>query len=122
MVLQRRFRADLFYRLNVFPISVPPLRHRREDIPLLVGHFLRALAPRVNKVVTEIAEEALELLKRQEWPGNVRELQNVIERAVIRSSGPRLEIPIEDLRASSCSSAARTQTHAEAERSHILGV
>jgi formate hydrogenlyase transcriptional activator len=70
------------------------LRQRREDIPLLVGHFLRTLAPRVNKEVTEIAEEALEVLKRWEWPGNVRELQNVIERAVIRSSGPRLEIPI----------------------------
>ena len=122
MVLQRSFRADLFYRLNVFPISIPPLRQRREDIPLLVGHFLRTLAPRVNKDVTDIAEEALDLLKRQEWPGNVRELQNVIERAVIRSSGPRLDIPIEELRASSCSNAAMTQTLAEAERSHILGV
>src|ERR1700730_3088326 len=121
MVLRRRFRADLFYRLNVFPISVPPLRQRREDIPLLVGYFLRTLAPRVNKEVTEIAEEALELLKSQEWPGNVRELQNVIERAVIRSSGPRLEIPIEALSAS-CSNGAMKQTLAEAERSHILGV
>jgi formate hydrogenlyase transcriptional activator len=121
MVLQRRFRADLFYRLNVFPISIPPLRHRREDIPLLVGHFLRSLASRVNKDVTEIPDEALEVLKRWEWPGNVRELQNVIERAVIRSSGPRLEIPTEELRASSCSN-AMTQTLAEAERSHILDV
>src|ERR1700679_1678208 len=103
MVLQRRFRADLFYRLNVFPISIPPLRQRREDIPLLVGHFLRTLAPRVNKEVTEIADEALEVLKRWEWPGNVRELQNVIERAVIRSSGQRLEIPIEELTARACS-------------------
>ncbi len=122
MVLQRSFRADLFYRLNVFPISIPPLRQRREDIPLLVGHFLRTLAPRVNREVTEIAEEALDLLKRQEWPGNVRELQNVIERAVIRSSGPRLEIPIEELSASSCPNAVMTQTLAEAERSHILCV
>jgi len=122
MVLQRRFRADLFYRLNVFPISIPPLRNRREDIPLLVGYFLRSLAPRVNKEVTEIADEALEALKRQEWPGNVRELQNVIERAVIRSSGPRLEIPIEDLRVTSCSNAAMKQTHADAERSYILDV
>jgi formate hydrogenlyase transcriptional activator len=122
MVLQRRFRTDLFYRLNVFPISIPPLRQRREDIPLLVGYFLRTLAPRVNREVTEIAEGALELLKSQEWPGNVRELQNVIERALIRSSGPRLEIPIEELRATSCSTASMTQTLAEAERSHILGV
>ena len=122
MVLERRFRADLFYRLNVFPISIPPLRHRREDIPLLVGHFLRSLAPRMNKDVTEIPHEALEVLKRWEWPGNIRELQNIIERAVIRSSGPRLEIPIEELRVSSCSNAAMTQTLAEAQRSHILGV
>jgi formate hydrogenlyase transcriptional activator len=122
MVLQRRFRADLFYRLNIFPISIPPLRHRREDIPLLVGHFLRALAPRVNKEVTEIADEALEVLKRWEWPGNVRELQNVIERAVIRSSGQRLEIPIDELMARACSKASMTQTLAEAERGIILDV
>jgi formate hydrogenlyase transcriptional activator len=122
MVQQRRFRADLFYRPNVFPIFVPPLRQRREDIPLLVGHFLRTLAPRLNKEVTEVAEEVLHLLKHLEWPGNVRELQNVIERAVILSSGPRLDIPIEELRVSSCWNAAMTQTLAEAERSHILGV
>jgi formate hydrogenlyase transcriptional activator len=122
MVLQRRFRADLFYRLNVFPIPIPPLRNRREDIPLLVGYFLRTLAPRVNKEVTEIADEALEVLKRWEWPGNVRELQNVIERAVIRSSGPRLEIQIEELRVRSVSNAAMTQTLAETERSLILDI
>jgi len=122
MVLQRRFRADLFYRLNVFPISVPPLRQRREDIPLLVGHFLRVLAPRVNKEVTEIAEEVLEFLVRQEWPGNVRELQNVIERAVIRSSGRRLEIPIEELTARACSNSLMSHALAETQRSLILSV
>jgi formate hydrogenlyase transcriptional activator len=122
MVLQRSFRADLFYRLNVFPISIPPLRQRREDIPLLVGYFLRSLAPRVNKEVTDIGDEALDLLKRQEWPGNVRELQNVIERAVILSSGTRLEIPIEELGAISSSNTSMKQTLAEAERDHILGV
>jgi transcriptional regulator with GAF, ATPase, and Fis domain len=122
MVVQRRFRSDLFYRLNVFPISVPPLRQRREDIPLLVAYFLRALGPRVNKEVTEIAEEALEVLKRWEWPGNVRELQNVIERAVIRSSGSRLEISIEELMARTCFNTAMTQTLAETERGLILGV
>jgi formate hydrogenlyase transcriptional activator len=120
MVQQRRFRADLFYRLNVFPISVPPLRQRREDIPLLVGHFLRVLAPRVNKEVTEIAEEVLEFLVRQEWPGNVRELQNVIERAVIRSSGQRLEIPIEELTARACSNSLMSHAMAETQRSLIL--
>jgi formate hydrogenlyase transcriptional activator len=122
MVLQRRFRADLFYRLNVFPISVPPLRHRREDIPRLVGHFLRTLAPRVNKEVTEIAEEALDFLIRQEWPGNVRELQNVIERAVIRSSGQRLEIPFEELPARPCSNSLMSYTLDETQRRLILSV
>jgi transcriptional regulator with GAF, ATPase, and Fis domain len=122
MVRQRRFRADLLYRLNVFPISVPPLRQRREDIPLLVGHFLRTLAPRVNKEVTEIAEEVLEFLMRQEWPGNVRELQNVIERAVIQSSGQRLEIAIEEFSAHPCSNAVMTNTLAETQRNLILGV
>src|SRR5580692_9348376 len=116
MCLQRRFRADLFYRLNVFPISIPPLRQRREDIPLLVGHFLRILAPRVNKEVPEIEDEALEFLVRQEWPGNVRELQNVIERAVIRSSGQRLEIPIEKLTARACSNSLMSHTLAETQR------
>jgi formate hydrogenlyase transcriptional activator len=122
MVLQRRFRADLFYRLDVFPITIPPLRNRREDIPLLVGYFLRSLAPRVNKEITEIADEAMEVLKRWEWPGNVRELQNVIERAVIRSSGTRLEIHMEELRARLVSNVAMTQTLAETERSLILNV
>jgi transcriptional regulator with GAF, ATPase, and Fis domain len=119
MVLQHRFRADLFYRLNVFPIAVPPLRDRRDDIPLLIGQFIRTLAPRVNKEVCEITEEALEYLTQHTWPGNVRELQNFVERALILSSGRRLEIPIEELRASA--SCAMTQTLAE-ERHHIPGV
>ena len=122
MVLERHFRADLFYRLNVFPIPIPPLRDRRDDIPLLTKHFLRTLASRMNKEVCEIAEEALEHLKHYDWPGNVRELQNLIERAVICSFGPRLEIPREEFRASSRSNSAMTQTHADAERSHILSV
>jgi formate hydrogenlyase transcriptional activator len=122
MVLERHFRADLFYRLNVFPIPIPPLRDRRDDIPVLTKHFVRTLASRMNKEVYEIAEEALEHLKHYDWPGNVRELQNFIERAVIRSCGPRLEIPPEEFRASSRSNSAMTQTLAEAERSHILSV
>jgi len=122
MVLERRFRADLFYRLNVYSILIPPLRDRRDDIPLLATLFIRMLAPRMNKEVREIAEEALERLKRHDWPGNVRELRNFIERAVIHSSGPRLEIPPEEFRAASDARAATTQTLADAERSHILGV
>jgi formate hydrogenlyase transcriptional activator len=122
MVLERRFRADLFYRLNVYAIQIPPLRDRRDDIPLLTALFIRMLAPRMNKEVREIAEEALERLKRHDWPGNVRELRNFIERAVIHSSGPRLEIPPEEFDAGSDAKAATTQTLADAERSHILSV
>ena len=122
MVLERRFRADLFYRLNVYSILIPPLRDRRDDIPLLARLFLHMLAPRMNKEVREIAEETLERLKRHDWPGNVRELRNLIERAVIHSSGPKLEIPPEEFRAGSDAKAATTQTLADAERSHILSV
>jgi formate hydrogenlyase transcriptional activator len=122
MVVERRFRADLFYRLNVYSILIPPLRDRRDDIPLLATLFIRMLASRMNKEVREIAEEALELLKRHNWPGNVRELRNFIERALIHSSGPRLEIPPEEFDAGSDSKAVTTQTLAEAERCHILSV
>jgi formate hydrogenlyase transcriptional activator len=122
MVLKHRFRADLFYRLNVFPIAIPPLRCRRDDIPLLIGHFIRTLTPQMNKEVCEIAEEALEYLKQHTWPGNVRELQNFVERALILSSGQRLAMPIEVLRTSLHSSSATTPTLAEVERNHILDV
>src|ERR1700739_2708720 len=122
MVLEHRFRADLFYRLNVYFIVISPRRDRRDDSPVLTTLFSRMLAPRMNKEVREIAEEALERLKRHDWPGNVRELRNFIERAVIHSSGPRLEIPPEEFRAGSDPKAASTQTLADAERSHILSV
>jgi formate hydrogenlyase transcriptional activator len=122
MVLERQFRADLFYRLNVYSILIPPLRDRRDDIRLLTTQFIRMLAPRMNKDVREIAEEALERLKRHDWPGNVRELRNVIERAVIHSSGPRLEILPEEFDVARVAKTAPTQTLADAERSHILSV
>jgi formate hydrogenlyase transcriptional activator len=122
LVQQRRFRSDLYYRLNVFPIFIPPLRERPEDIPLLVEYFLRRLASRVNKEVTEVTQKDLEVLKCHAWPGNVRELQNVIERAMIRSSGPRLEIHVEELRASTGRGVAMRQTLADAERNCILDV
>ena len=78
-----RFRRDLFYRLNVFPIRVPALRERREDIPLLVDHFIRRFAERQHKPVPRLAEGVLERLLEYSWPGNIRELQNVVERAII---------------------------------------
>jgi transcriptional regulator with GAF, ATPase, and Fis domain len=83
MILDKKFRNDLYYRLNVFPISIPPLRERPEDIPLLVWHFLRQFAQKMNKTIATISPETMQALTRYTWPGNVRELQNVIERAVI---------------------------------------
>ena len=83
MISEKQFRSDLYYRLNVFPISVPPLRERREDIPMLVRHFAGNFAQRMSKVIDEVSAETIDALMRYEWPGNIRELQNVIERAVI---------------------------------------
>lgn len=88
-----RFRSDLFYRLNVFPIYVPPLRERREDIPLLAGHFLRIHAKKTGRTFQAIPEEEMRKLMEYEWPGNVRELENVIERGVILSNGPYFRVP-----------------------------
>jgi len=92
MLEQQKFRSDLFYRLNVFPLRVPPLRERLEDIPLLARHFVQALARRMNKRIETIPSETLSILSEYQWPGNIRELQNVIERAVIVSSGPVLRL------------------------------
>jgi formate hydrogenlyase transcriptional activator len=119
MVRERRFRADLFYRLNVFPIALPPLRERSEDIPLLVHHFVLKFASRMNKDVGHISEGAMEILRRHDWPGNIRELQNVVERAVIMSSGLDLDIPIGDLQ-SMAKGDAPVRTLAESQRDHIF--
>jgi formate hydrogenlyase transcriptional activator len=97
MVDEQKFRQDLFYRLNVFPIRVPPLRERTEDIPLLVRHFVQQLSRRMNKHIDSIPSDTMRALVRYEWPGNIRELQNVIERAVILSPGPALRVSLADL-------------------------
>jgi formate hydrogenlyase transcriptional activator len=94
MVDERQFRADLFYRLNVFPIEIPPLREREGDIPLLVQYFVERHARRLKRSITRIPPEAMDALLQWEWPGNVRELENVIERAVILSRGEVLELPL----------------------------
>ena len=91
---EQKFRQDLFYRLNVFPITVPPLRERREDIPMLVRHFAQQFARRMKKNVENISTETMEALTRYDWPGNIRELQNLIERAVILSTRPTLDVPV----------------------------
>jgi formate hydrogenlyase transcriptional activator len=108
LVQEQRFRADLYYRLNVFPVHVPPLRERPEDIPLLVQHFTRQFSRRHRRSVEVIPAESMTALVRYRWPGNVRELQNVIERAVILSKGPALKVPVSELESHSGPSPAPT--------------
>ncbi|HXG12629.1 MAG TPA: sigma 54-interacting transcriptional regulator [Gemmataceae bacterium] len=124
MVASGAFRSDLFYRLHVFPIRLPPLRERREDIPDLVRHFARTFARRIGKVIDTIPAESLAALQAYDWPGNVRELEHLIERAVILSPGPVLRVPLGDLRlsppgASPLTLASRTGTLQDAERELI---
>ena len=118
MVTQREFRADLYYRLNVFPIEIPPLRDRSEDIPILVRHFAQKFARRMNRRIETIPSEVMSALVRYPWPGNVRELENLIERAVILSSGSVLRVP--GLDGSGAPAPTPPQTMQAAEREHIL--
>jgi len=122
MVEERKFRADLFYRLNVFPVLVPPLRERPDDIPLLVRHFVQQFARRMGKPVDTIPTETMNVLVRYHWPGNIRELQNLVERAVILSTGSILKVPLNDLQLQSAPSAGsrKIETLEEAQRRHIL--
>ena len=122
LVEEQRFRSDLYYRLNVFPIRVPALRERQEDIPLLVRHFVQQFARRMHRGIDTIPSETMSALVRYPWPGNIRELQNLIERAVILSAGPVLRVPLQDLQSQAIvnSATARPQTMEEAERAHIL--
>ena len=118
LVEERQFRADLYYRLNVFPITVPPLRERRDDIPLLVRYFVQQYARRMNRRITGIPSETMKALTRYQWPGNIRELQNFIERAVIVSPGPTLQAPVRELkgpRSGPSATAAVTLADAESE-------
>ena len=98
MIANRQFRNNLYYRLNVFPITMPPLRDRIDDIPLLVRHFTRHHALLCNKSITNVAPKTVAALCRYSWPGNVRELENVIERSVILSRGSTLEVPLAELK------------------------
>jgi formate hydrogenlyase transcriptional activator len=121
MVRERKFRADLYYRLNVFPITLPPLRERREDIKTLVWHFTRRFATRMNKQIEAIPDDVMEAMARYEWPGNIRELQNFIERSVILSSGVVLRPSLGELRVFTRSAPpSEVRTLAEAERDHIV--
>ena len=121
-VEEGRFRADLFYRLNIFPIHVPPLSERPEDIPLLVRHFVQHFARQMNRVIDTIPSETIEILVHHSWPGNIRELQNLIEHSVIVSPGPVLRVPLAGLQSHSVPNqeGTRHRTLEEAEREHIL--
>jgi formate hydrogenlyase transcriptional activator len=122
MVAEKRFRADLYYRLNVFPIEVPALRDRPEDIPVLVRHFVREAGHRMNRRALWISPSAMDALVSHSWPGNIRELQNLIERSVIRSPGDELRVRLEDLDDDAeIGSGLDGRTLKEAERLHILG-
>jgi formate hydrogenlyase transcriptional activator len=123
MVQDRQFRADLYYRLNVFPICLPPLRDRAGDVPSLVRHFVRKYSRRLQRNIEHIPDEALYVLKHHYWPGNIRELQNFIGRAVLMSTGADLDAPLAELTSVPKASAVSTnRTLAEAERNHILDV
>jgi len=119
MVAARTFRSDLFYRLRVFPIEMPPLRDRPEDVPALVRYFVDKHARRMNRTVQTIPAETLEHLVSYHWPGNIRELENLIERAVIVSPGPVLRVPLHEIKAGAEPS-AESLTLRAAERDHIL--
>src|SRR5580692_2438520 len=118
MVQEKKFRADLYYRLNVFPIRLPPLRERGDDIPLLIEHFVEMFARRQGKSIERIPHEVMEALTRYSWPGNIRELQNFIERSVILTSGSELRAPIADL-AKLESQLDDVRTLEDANRAHI---
>jgi formate hydrogenlyase transcriptional activator len=118
LVAQNQFRSDLYYRLNVFPIPVPPLRHRSGDIPLLVTHFVSIYSERMNKHIAWIPIEVMEALVGHSWPGNVRELQNFIERSVILTDGNTLRLPVGGLE-KAAETDSQPITLEEAERHHI---
>jgi formate hydrogenlyase transcriptional activator len=120
MVAARTFRNDLYYRLCVFPLVMPPLRERQEDIPALVRYFVQKYARRMNRAVETIPSEALDVLVHYAWPGNIRELENMIERAVIVSPGPILRVPLGELKPLSELGAVDNLTLTAAEREHIL--
>jgi formate hydrogenlyase transcriptional activator len=122
MVEAQKFRSDLYYRLNVFPLRVPALRERREDIPLLVRYFVQQFSLRMNRGVETIPSETMNTLVRYDWPGNIRELQNVIERAVIVSTGPILKVPLDDLRRRASSAESSNGVSRSEDAGNMRGV
>jgi len=121
-ITEGEFRSDLFYRLNVFPIHMPPLRARRNDVPLLVRHFVKKLSRRMDKRIDTIPSQTMEALVNWHWPGNIRELENVIERSVILSEGPVLYSPLAEMQAEPSQASIADATLERAEREHIIRV
>jgi chemotaxis protein methyltransferase CheR len=125
-IVEGRFRSDLFYRLNVYPITVPPLRSRLEDIPLLVQYFVTQIASRIGKKIDQVPPYVMDRLRKYDWPGNVRELRNVLEQAVIHSSNHVLQLPQGFAAASShadpTGSADEFDTLVAVEKQHILNI
>jgi formate hydrogenlyase transcriptional activator len=121
MIRNSQFREDLFYRLNVFPIEIPPLRERRQDIPLLVHYFVSRLSRKMQKRIRSVPKQAMEALVNADWPGNIRELENFVERCVILTQGDELNVPRSEMkRASAQSSLAAASTFEQAERQVII--
>ena len=120
MVKRNEFRSDLYYRLNVFPISLPPLRERRADIPALVTHFVELYGRRMGKQIEHIPPDTMSALCSYQWPGNIRELQNFIERSVIVTSGNVLHPPLTSLKSAAAADSIGAITLEDAERDHIL--
>jgi formate hydrogenlyase transcriptional activator len=123
MIREEKFREDLFYRFNVFPIEIPPLRERREDIPLLVNYFVSKIAGRMRRQIKSIPKRTMEMLTNRPWKGNIRELANFLERAVILTRGEELEVPLTELAASSETNVAvgTASSFRQAESSVIIG-
>ena len=123
MVEEKTFRADLYYRLSVFSISLPPLRERKEDIPLLVNYFVRSFSHQMGKSIDQVPDGVMEIVKAHHWPGNIRELQNFVERSVIVTQGPALSPRTNELKLlMQLPMSAPSQTLFDAERAHILGI
>jgi len=118
MVSKKQFRSDLYYRLNVFPIAVPPLRDRLQDIPLLVEHFVKTFSEQMGKQIHDVPAEVMEALVSHSWPGNIRELQNFIERSVILSSGNVLYTPLASLKSAAVAESLGAITPEDAEQDH----
>ena len=120
LVETKQFRSDLYYRLNVFPVTLPPLRERREDISLLVRYFTQHYAVRMKKNIQTVPAKTLEVLSRYAWPGNIRELENLVERSVILTQGTDLQVPIGELQTDNSLAHTSIATLEEAEREQIL--